>query len=454
MEDSRYDLMVIGGGPGGYEAAAHAAGHYGRRVVLFEAGALGGTCLNSGCIPTKCLLRSARALEECRQAARFGVAGVGTAPSLDLEAVQARKNRVVGTLQKGVAAMLRAAKVEVVNARAKIAAPGVVEADGRLWHGDNILLATGSAPAVPPIPGLRGNPAVMDSTGILALTSIPQSLVIIGGGVIGLELATFFAIAGTRVAIVEMLPKIAPVMDDEIGRKLLAGLKRAGITLHLGARVQGIDGHALACQDSAGQPLRLEGEVILNATGRRPAAGGLGLEEAGVAVEGRGVTTDDAGRTSVPGIWACGDVTGRCLLAHAATREGMVAVNNMFGTADSMDYSAIPSVIYTHPEVAQAGATEQALAAAGVPYDKIALPMATAGRFLVETEGQSGTVKVLAHAQTRQLLGIHAIGGNCGEFICAAAMMIGLKLTPENVARMVFPHPTVSEALREAAIRG
>ncbi len=455
---SDYDLMVIGAGPGGYEAAEYAARRYGKRVVLFEKASLGGTCLNAGCIPTKCLLRSAKNLSECRSASAFGVALDGSADAmLNMTAVQARKQKVVATLQKGIAAMLRSHKVEVVNAEAKIAAPGVIEADGRCWHGANILIATGSMPAVPPIPGLRDNPAVLDSTGILALDHIPESLVIIGGGVIGLELATFFATSGQcKVSIVEMMQKIAPVVDDEIGRKLLAGLKRAGIAFYLGAQVQGIECNTVKCRDANGNDLALSAEVILNATGRRPVVSGLGLEACGVEVDRKGIVTDAFGRTSVAGIWACGDVTGRCLLAHAATREGYVAVNNMFGDAcdDTVNYNAIPSVIYTHPEVAQVGATEQALIADGTPYRKLSLPMATAGRFVVDTEGESGTVKVLVHAETNELLGMHAVGGNCGEFICAAAILVGERFTPEQVAKIVFPHPTVSEALREVAMRG
>lgn len=446
---SMYDLMIIGAGPGGYEAAAYAA-KLGRKVVLFEKGALGGTCLNVGCIPTKTLLRSARALEECHEAGLYGVQ-VGEA-KLDMAAVQARKQQVIGMLGKGVASMLKSAGVEVVKAEARVAGRGRVAADGKVYEGANILLATGSVPAAPPIPGLKDNPAVLDSTGILALERIPASLVVIGGGVIGLEFASFFATAGCQVTIVEMLPKIAPVLDEEIGKRLLAELKKSGIVFNLSCKVVRIDGQTLVFSDAAGTEQRVSGDYILNATGRMPVLQGLGLEEAGVDFDRRGVKTDEFGKTSVPGIWACGDVTGRCLLAHAATREGIVAVNNMFGIADRMRYQAIPSVVYTHPEVAQVGATEEELKKQGVAYRKAVMPMAVAGRFLVEFAGKSGTVKVLLGEPHGQVLGVHAIGGGCGEFIAGAVQMVEMEMRKEEVRQIVYPHPTVSEALKETVL--
>lgn len=446
-----YDLMVIGAGPGGYEAAAYAAKKLGKSVVLFEKQELGGTCLNVGCIPTKTFLRSTRALEDCHEAKQYGIGGVGEA-TLDMAAVQARKQKVVSQLVRGIGSMLKGAGVEVVKGEARIVAPGKVECAGKCYEGANILLATGSVPAAPPIPGLRDNPKVLDSTGVLALDTIPKELVVIGGGVIGLEFASFFASAGVKVTIVEMMARIAPVVDEEIGSKLLAELKKAHITINLNCKVTGIEGNTLNYTDPEGKPCQVSGDFILNATGRRPVVAGLGLEELKVDTDRRGVRTDEFGRTSVPGIWACGDVTGRCLLAHAATREGIVAVNNMFGVADRMSWRAIPSVIYTHPEVAQVGATEQELKEQGVEYLKAVVPMAVAGRFMVDNAGKSGTVKVLVDAKYRRILGVHAIGGCCGEFICAASAMVGQEFTQETVLHTVFPHPTVSEAMREAIL--
>jgi dihydrolipoamide dehydrogenase len=444
-----YDLIVIGAGPGGYEAAAYAA-KLGRKVALFEKAELGGTCLNVGCIPTKTLLRSARALEDCRAAAQYGVT-VGAA-TFDMAAVQARKQQVVAMLIKGVTGMLKRAGVDVIKAEAKLAGRGKVVADGKEYEAANILVATGSVPAAPPIPGLRDNPGVLDSTGILELETVPESLVVIGGGVIGLEFASFFATVGAKVTVVEMLPKIAPVVDEEISKKLMSELKKAGVVFNLSCKVVRIEDRTLVYATPEGKEESVTGTWILNATGRSPVLKGIGLEEAGVDFDRRGIKADEFGKTNVPGVWACGDVTGRCLLAHAATREGIVAVNNMFGIPDRLRYSAIPSVIYTHPEVAQVGATEDDLKARGVAYRKAVMPMAIAGRFVVDNAGQSGTVKVLVGEEHGQVLGVHMIGGCCGEFIASAAAMVEMELRVEDVRQIVFPHPTTSEALKETIL--
>ena len=445
-----YDLMVIGAGPGGYEAAAYAA-KLGKKVALFEKNELGGTCLNVGCIPAKTLLRSARAFEDVLEASRYGVSGAGT-PVLDMKAVQARKQSIIATLKKGVEGMLKRAGVEIVKAEAKVAGKGKIVADGKEYEGANILVATGSVPACPPIPGLRDNPKVLDSTGILALEEIPKELVIIGGGVIGLEFATFFATAGTKVTIVEMLPKIAPVVDEEISKKLMAEMKKAGVVFNLSCKVQKIEGNVLTFTDPDGKDQQITGDYILSAIGRSAVTRGFGLEEAGVEIERRGIKTDEFGKTNVPGIWACGDCTGRMQLAHAATREGIVAVHNMFGIADRMRYTAIPSVIYTHPEVAQVGATEEELKKNGVAYKKAVMPMAIAGRFMVENDGKAGTVTVLVSEKYGQVLGVHMIGGCCGEFIASAAAMVETEQCVEDVRQIVFPHPTQSEALKETVL--
>lgn len=444
------DLIVIGAGPGGYEAAAYAA-KLGKKVVLIEKNELGGTCLNVGCIPAKTLLRSARAFEDVLEASRYGVSGAGT-PVLDMKAVQARKQSIIATLKKGVEGMLKRAGVEIVKAEAKVLGRGKVAAGGKEYEGANILVATGSVPACPPIPGLRDNPKVLDSTGILALEEIPKKLVIIGGGVIGLEFATFFATAGTKVTIVEMLPKIAPVVDEEISKKLMAEMKKAGVVFNLSCKVQKIEGNVLTFTDPEGKDQQITGDYILSAIGRSAVTRGFGLEEAGVEIERRGIKTDEFGKTNVPGIWACGDCTGRMQLAHAATREGIVAVHNMFGIADRMRYTAIPSVIYTHPEVAQVGATEEELKKNGIAYKKAVMPMAIAGRFMVENDGKAGTVKVLVSEKYGQVLGVHMIGGCCGEFIASAAAMVETEQCVEDVRQIVFPHPTQSEALKETVL--
>lgn len=446
----QYDILVIGAGPGGYSLAI-AAAKRGLKVAVFEKEHVGGTCLNVGCIPAKTLLRSARAYEDVLEASRYGVSGAGT-PVLDMKAVQARKQSVIATLKKGVEGMLKRAGVEIVKAEAKVLGRGKVAAGGKEYEAANILVATGSVPACPPIPGLRDNPKVLDSTGILALEEIPKELVIIGGGVIGLEFATFFATAGTKVTIVEMLPKIAPVVDEEISKKLMAEMKKAGVVFNLSCKVQKIEGNVLTFTDPEGKDQQITGDYILSAIGRSAVTRGFGLEEAGVEIERRGIKTDEFGKTNVPGIWACGDCTGRMQLAHAATREGIVAVHNMFGIADRMRYTAIPSVIYTHPEVAQVGATEEELKKNGVAYKKAVMPMAIAGRFMVENDGKAGTVKVLVSEKYGQVLGVHMIGGCCGEFIASAAAMVETEQCVEDIRQIVFPHPTQSEALKETVL--
>jgi len=444
-----HDLIVIGAGPGGYEAALHAA-KKGKKVALFERAALGGACLNTGCIPTKTLLKSAHVLALARQAAVFGVQA--SEPAFSLAKAQERKNKIVAALGKGVEGALNKADVEVIRAHAQMVASGRVEADGKTYETANILIATGSRPARPPIPGIDSG-HVLDSTGVLNLTEIPQSLVVIGGGVIGLEFASFFADVGASVVVVEMLPTIAGNFDNDIRTRLLAALKRKGIVFHLGAKVTGIEGRTVKGIDAEGQALSVAGDVILNATGRVPVIEGLGLEKLGLDVTRRGITTDEKGQTNLPGIWACGDVTGRCQLAHVATREGIVAVENMFGNLQRMRYNAIPAVVYTDPEAAGVGKTEEQLVAAGIPYKKTVMPMSIAGRYLVEFEGQPGTVKVLTGEPHGEILGVHMLGGLCGEHIVAGAMMIENDMRVRDIAKIIFPHPSLVEALKETLNR-
>jgi dihydrolipoamide dehydrogenase len=443
-----YDLIVIGAGPGGYEAAAHAA-RMGKKVALVEKERLGGTCLNVGCIPAKTFLRSSKLFHECRNAAAFGVR-VGSV-EFDMPAVVERKNRVVRTLTKGVEGMLKRAGVEMIAGQARLAARNVVEVGAERFEAANILLATGSRPAVPPIPGIRSE-RVFDSDTVFTLDRVPERVAIIGGGYIGLEFACFFNEAGAKVDVYEMLPQIAAGSDLEISSRMLQILKRQGVEFHLSAKVLAIDGQTLNYADADGAKGSASADCILNATGRAPAVEGLGLEEIGVDFSPRGIRTSDQGKTNVAGVWACGDVTGRRMLAHAATREGIVAVNNMFGRKDRIRYHAIPAVIYTHPEVASVGRTEEELKKAGIEYKKSVVPMAVAGRFLVEHEDATGLVKVLAGARFHEILGVHAIGDASSEFIIAAAAMVETEMCVSDAGEIVFPHPTVSEALREAIL--
>ncbi|MBF0433247.1 MAG: dihydrolipoyl dehydrogenase [Fibrobacteria bacterium] len=444
-----YDLIVIGAGPGGYEAAAQ-AGKMKKKVILFDKQYIGGTCLNVGCIPTKTLLKSAHVYNECKEAGLYGV--TTTAPGFNMTKVQARKQKVISMLTKGVEGMLQRSKVEIVKAAATIAGKGMVEADGKKYEAANILIATGSAPAVPSIKGIESKD-VLDSTSILEIKIIPASLVIIGGGVIGLEFASFFADIGTRVTVVEMLPHIAPGLDIDVTKRLQRELEKKKVKFNLACAVEEIKNKMVSYQDATGKKYFVEGEYILNATGRCPVTEGLGLENVGVHTNRGSIVTSDEGRTNVPGIWACGDVTGRCLLAHAATREGLVAVNNMFGKPDAMSYVAIPSVVYTNPEVACVGKTEAQCKKEEIDYVVSTMPMAIAGRFMVENEGKTGMVKVIVGKQHGELLGVHMIGGPCSEILQGAVTMIECELRVEDIKDVVFPHPTISEALKETCIQ-
>jgi dihydrolipoamide dehydrogenase len=441
------DLIVIGAGPGGYEAAAH-AGKLGAKVAIVEKEFIGGTCLHVGCIPTKTFLRSSKLFAECRQAAEFGVDITGV--SFNLAAVAARKNGIVATLTRGVEGLLKRNGVEIVRAEATLTSRNSVQAGERTLSAKNILIATGARPAVPPIPGIA-SPAVLDSTGVLNLTALPKSVAVIGGGYIGLEFASFFASAGATVTVLEMLPQIAAGSDHDIASRLQQTLAKSGVSFHTSCRVRAIEGNTVHF-DLRGQPGALKADCILTATGRAPVTDGLGLAEIGLDFDRKGIRTSDRGRTNLPGIWACGDVTGRRLLAHAATREGLVAVNNMFGRPDRVRFEAIPSVIYTHPEVASVGKTENELRALGVEYKKALLPMGVAGRYLVENSGTPGIIKTLVGARYGELLGVHALGDLSSEFIAAAATMMEMEMTASNVETVVFPHPTVSEALKSAIL--
>lgn len=436
------DLIVIGAGPGGYEAAAH-AGRIGKRVAIVEESLLGGACLNVGCIPTKTFLKSSRLFAECRQAACYGVRIEGEV-QFDLAAVVERKNRIVASLVKGVEAQLKSGRVEVICGRAVLASRSAVQVGAEVYEARHILVATGARPAVPPIDGIR-SAAVLDSTAVLELSVTPASVAIIGGGYIGLEFAGFFASIGAKVTVLEALPRIAAGADSDISARLMAALKKEGVAFLTGCAVSRIEGHTVHYEGGS-----VSADVILNATGRAPRVDGLGLEAVGVDFSRKGIRTGDDGKTNIAGVWACGDVTGRRLLAHAATREGIAAVNNMFGRPDLLRYDAIPSVIYTHPEAASVGRIEDELKEQGIPYRRAVVPMAVAARFLVENEGASGVVKVLAGARYGEILGVHAIGDSASEWICAAAAMIEAGQTAAAAAEVVYPHPTVSEALKAA----
>jgi dihydrolipoamide dehydrogenase len=447
-----YDLIVIGGGPAGYLGAERAA-HAGLSVCLFEKNSLGGVCLNEGCIPSKALLHSAKVYETAKHADKYGVR-VSDA-SLDHKAVVARRGKVVKVLVAGVAAKLKAAGVTVVKAQAKLTgrAPGgfSVEADGQVYEAKKLLIAAGSSPVIPPIPGLKEAIAsgfAITNREVLELPEVPKALVIIGGGVIGLEMAAYYNTAGSQVTVVEMLDHIAGPTDGEIRAILLKEYQKKGVKFLLGTKVTGLTSNSVLCE-ADGKPVELLCDKALCAIGRRANLAGLGLETLGVETSRIGIVTDPQGRTNVEGVYAAGDVNGIQMLAHTAYRESEVAVNTMLGKKDTMRYSANPAVIYTKPEVACVGYTEEAAKEAGIPYEVKKLSMRYAGRFVAENEGEDGLCKVLVHKLHRNIIGVHMIGGYASEIIWGAAEMIESELRVKDAKEIIFPHPTVSEIIRE-----
>ena len=457
-----YDLAILGGGPGGYVAAGR-AGAAGLSVILFEKRELGGVCLNEGCVPTKTLLYSAKVYDYSKHADQYGVNVEGS--SIDFGAIFKRKQKVVKKLVGGVRVQMRDAQVEVVKEEAVIqgrGAEGFVIASGEAtYEARNLLVCTGSEAAVPPIPGLREGlgDVVVTNREILAMEAQPESLVVIGGGVIGMEFASFFNSIGTKVTVVEMLPKILGPLDDEISAMLQAQYAKKGVEFHLGCKVVGVEGNEVVYEDSDGNTCRAAGDKILVSVGRRANFQGIGLESLGVELAlnpaGRpyGIKVDEKMRTNVPGVYAAGDVTGFSMLAHTASREGEVAVNDILGKEDRMHYDAIPGVVYTNPEVAGVGLTEAEAANKGLDYVALKLPMAYAGRFVAENERGEGLCKVIVDGKDHRVLGVHMLGNPCSEMIHGACIAIEQGMTVEQLQKVVFPHPTVSEIFKETAFR-
>ena len=454
-----YDLAIIGGGPGGY-VAAERAGAAGLKVVLFERKSLGGVCLNEGCIPTKTLLYSAKVYNYAKTGDHYGV--YVSDPSFKYDEIVARKNKVVKKLVGGVKAAMKGNKVEVVAENATIQgrdSEGIkIEAGGNVYAAKNLLICTGSEAAVPPFPGLKeAGDVIVTNREILDLTERPEALVVIGGGVIGMEFAAFFSTLGTKVTVVEMLPKILGPLDDEISEMLQKQYEKRGVEFCLRCKVTGIEGNTVVYEDPEGKVCRVSGDKILVSVGRRANLQGFGLENIGVELDlnpaGRpyGIKVDEKMKTNVPGVYAAGDVTGFSMLAHTASREGEVAVNNILGKEDRMRYNAIPGVVYTNPEVAGVGLTESEAKAKGIDFKVVKLPMAYAGRFVAENERGEGICKIIVGAKYHEVLGVHMLGNPCSEIISAACVAIETEMTLEQLQEVVFPHPTVSEIIKETS---
>lgn len=451
-----YDLIVLGGGPAGY-LAAERAGHAGLKVLLFEERSLGGVCLNEGCIPTKTLLYSAKLYDGVSHGDKYGVTADGL--KIDHAQVIKRKDKVVKTLVSGVGATMKANGVTVVAKRAAITGKNnegyTVEADGEVYTAQKLIIATGSSPAVPPIPGLKEgleNGFVMTNREILDLTEQPKSLAVIGGGVIGLEMASYFCSIGTKVTIIEMLDHIAGENDPDLVAILKKNLEKKGMEFMLSSRVTEVKENGV-CYEKDGKAEFVEADKVLLSIGRRANTAGIGLESIGVYTERGAIVTDNRMKTNQPDVYAAGDVNGKSMLAHTAYREAEVAVNNILGKKDNMRYFAIPGVLYTNPELSNVGETEYTAKKKGMDVRVVKLPMQFAGRYVAENEGGNGIMKLVVDNKRNVVVGGCALSNYSSEFIIALGSYIELGLTLDEIKEIVFPHPTVSEIIREAVFQ-
>lgn len=457
-QDSVFDVVIIGGGPGGYNAAIR-AGQLGLKVAIVEMrGVLGGTCLNVGCMPSKALLHASELFEAANK--DFASIGIDVAPKLNLKTMMAAKQESVTALTKGIEFLMKKNKVTYFVGRGQIAGAGQVQVTGQdgavqTLSTKNIVIATGSEPM--PLPGVTvDQKQIVDSTGALSLPSVPKSMVVIGAGIIGLELGSVWRRLGTQVTVVEYLDRITPGMDTDMATQFQRVLTKQGMQFKLGAKVTGAKtgskGVELTLEPaSGGAKESLTAEVVLVAIGRRPFTQGLGLESVGITPDARGFIATDHFRTSAPGVWAIGDVIQGPMLAHKAEEDAVACIELMAGKAGHVDYNLVPSVVYTFPEVAWVGQTEEQLKAAGVVYKVGKFPFMANSRAKINHE-TDGFVKFLADAKTDRVLGVHMMGPQVGEMIGEVGVLMAFGGSSEDLARTCHPHPTRSEAVRQAAM--
>ncbi|MGZ6006200.1 MAG: dihydrolipoyl dehydrogenase [Rhizomicrobium sp.] len=454
-----FDVVVIGGGPGGYNAAIR-LGQLGLKTACVDRrGTFGGTCLNVGCIPSKALLHTSELFEEAGR--DFAKLGIKAQVTLDLATMMAHKDKVVGELTKGVEFLLKKNKSEAIVGEARIAAPGKVEVkgkDGSVRNLDtkHIIIATGSEVAM--VPGVTiDEQQIVSSTGALTLKSVPRRLLVVGGGYIGLELGSVWRRLGSEVTVVEFLDRITPGLDGEVGKQFQRILTRQGMKFQLSTKVTGVekkDGALIVTVEPAagGEKKEIETDIMLVSIGRRPFVDNLGLDKVGVALDARGrVVTDAHFATNVPGIWAVGDCREGPMLAHKAEDEATACAERIAGKAGHVNYDAIPAVVYTAPEVASVGKTEEELKAAGIAYKVGKFPF-TANARAKTIAATDGFAKVIADAKTDRVLGVHILGAEAGNLIAEAALAIEFGASSEDIARTSHAHPTLTEAVRQAAM--
>ena len=444
-------VLVIGGGPGGYVAAIRAA-QLGAKVTLAERAEIGGTCLNRGCMPTKALLHSSEVYELATNSADIGI--IGRDVAVDWPRVQATRQSVSDKLTGGVRALMRANKVTVVEGEAKFTGPKTVKVGDKTLNPNKIIIAVGSKPVMPPIPGLKECPACIDSTACLKLDHIPESLVVIGGGVIGVELGSVYRRFGSKVSVLELQDRILPQMDGELAELAAAQLVAEGMDLRTGAKVTRVDtttNGAAVHAEIGGKDTVFEAEKVLVCVGRSPNLEGLGLDKAGIAVEGGFIKVDKRLETSVPGVFAVGDCSGRLMLAHAAMAMGEAAAENAMGGEAGFNEDMSPACAYVGPEIAGVGYTEERAKELGIEYIVGRFPTSANGRSLV-SGCTGGLIKVLAGPKFGEILGVHILAPSATELIEEAALAIRLEATLDELTDTIHCHPTVAEALREAAL--
>lgn len=445
----KYDVAIIGGGPAGYTAAEKAA-KGGLSTVLFEKNALGGVCLNEGCVPTKTLLYSAKTYDQIKHASKYAVSAEN--PSFDYPKIIARKNKVVKKLTAGIRMKMKESGVEVITGEAMIQGKTdegniLIQCAEQVYEAKNLLVCTGSESVIPPIPGVNET-EYWTSREALQSKELPASLIIIGGGVIGMEFASFFNSMGTEVQVVEMLDKILGPMDKELSDMLQAEYAKRGVKFYLGHKVTGIHGQEVTVEKD-GESFTLHGEKVLLSVGRRPVTKGFGLGTLALEPYRNGIKVNEYMQTSLPNVYACGDITAFSLLAHTAVSEAEVAIDHILGKARAMSYKAIPGVVYTNPEIAGVGKTEEELQTSGTPYQVKKIPMAFSGRFVAENEMGNGVCKLIL-AEDGTLIGAHLLGNPASELIVIAGMAIEKGMKAEEIKSFVFPHPTVGEIIKEA----
>ncbi|APC80097.1 TPA: dihydrolipoyl dehydrogenase [Clostridium botulinum] len=449
-------LVVIGGGPGGYVAAIRGA-QLGAEVTLIEKEKLGGTCLNIGCIPTKVLLHSSELLNEIKEARTLGIE-VNNEVKINWTQLQNRKNTVVNTLVSGVSSLLEHNKVKVINGTAAFEGKSSIkvtkdQGESENIQFDNVIISSGSVPFIPPIEG-RELEGVIDSTGALSLDSIPKSMVIIGGGVIGIEFANIFNSLGCKVTVIEMLPYILPPVDREISEILKEKLKKDGIDIYNNCKVTKIENNNENLNvsfEEDNDKLNIEAQKVLIAVGRRANISNLNLESTGVYIEKGCIWVNDNMETNIKGIYAIGDCTGKNMLAHVASDQGIIAVENIMGENKKMDYKTVPACVYTKPELASVGLTEEQAKEKGIDYKVGKFPLIYNGKSLIMNDTE-GLIKIIADKKYEEVLGVHILGPRATDLITEAALALRLEATLAEIITTVHAHPTIGEAMKEAAL--